>query len=229
VTVDLETRRGLVRRIPALASLDDARVDALVPLLSERVVPEGTTFVHQGDDAHEAYLVTSGKVEVLTDGVSMATLGPGAVVGEVALLVGGPRMSSVRSITEVELLVVDAEAFSALLDHPEVARTLAGELAQRLRAVPAGEATGQTDAKAWNSLTPAEQQVARLVADGLTNGQVAEQLFLSKHTVESHLKHIFTKLGITSRVALAVDIVPKPKPPRRATLRAFIGRGLRAP
>lgn len=220
---DLEARRELVRRVPALASLPDEKIEELVAMVGERLVPADVIFVQQGDDAHEAYLVVSGKVEVLTDGRSMATLGPGSVVGEVALLVGGSRMSSVRAVTDVELLVLGPEAFSAILDHPEVARTLAAELAQRLRAVPA-DAGASTSTKAWDSLTPAEQQVARLVADGLTNGAVAEQLFISKHTVESHLKHIFTKLGITSRVALAVDVVPKPKPPRRATIQGLFGR-----
>lgn len=52
-------------------------------------------------------------------------------------------------------------------------------------------------------LTAAEVKVARLVAQGATNRQVAEQLFLSGHTVNTHLRHIFTKWDINSRVDLA--------------------------
>jgi DNA-binding CsgD family transcriptional regulator len=55
----------------------------------------------------------------------------------------------------------------------------------------------------WGSLTPAEEAVSELVADGLTNREVAERLYLSPHTVDSHLRHIFRKLDITSRVQLA--------------------------
>jgi DNA-binding CsgD family transcriptional regulator len=44
--------------------------------------------------------------------------------------------------------------------------------------------------------------VARLVAQGLKNREVAERLFLSPHTVSMHLRHAFTKLDITSRVEL---------------------------
>lgn len=58
-------------------------------------------------------------------------------------------------------------------------------------------------------LSPAERKVAVLVADGLTNLEVAERLFLSRHTVDSHLRHIFTKLGIKRRVELAALVARK--------------------
>lgn len=55
----------------------------------------------------------------------------------------------------------------------------------------------------WDSLTGTERRVADLVAEGLSNRQVANRVFLSTHTVAFHLRHIFWKLGITSRVQLA--------------------------
>jgi DNA-binding CsgD family transcriptional regulator len=55
----------------------------------------------------------------------------------------------------------------------------------------------------WGSLTKAEDKVARLVARGLTNQQVANELFLSPHTVDFHLRQIYRKLAIQSRVDLA--------------------------
>ena len=54
----------------------------------------------------------------------------------------------------------------------------------------------------WAGLTDAEVAVVRLVAEGLTNREVAEQLFVSPHTVSMHLRHVFTKLEITSHVEL---------------------------
>ncbi|SCF64666.1 AAA family ATPase [Streptomyces sp. Ncost-T10-10d] len=57
--------------------------------------------------------------------------------------------------------------------------------------------------KEWPELTASEVRVARLVAQGLTNLQVAERLSLSPHTVSSHLRRAFTKLDITSRTELA--------------------------
>lgn len=56
----------------------------------------------------------------------------------------------------------------------------------------------------WASLTPSEVRVARLVAEGLTNRAIAEELLVSTYTVESHLKHIFQKLHLTRRVQLAM-------------------------
>jgi len=53
------------------------------------------------------------------------------------------------------------------------------------------------------SLTTAEAQIARLVSDGITNREIANRLFLSPHTVNSHLRHIFAKLAIKSRTELA--------------------------
>lgn len=51
----------------------------------------------------------------------------------------------------------------------------------------------------WSSLTETEQQVARLAAEGLTNPEIAERLFVTLTTVKTHLKHIFAKLGLTRR------------------------------
>jgi DNA-binding CsgD family transcriptional regulator len=55
----------------------------------------------------------------------------------------------------------------------------------------------------WLSLTPAEQDVARQVAEGRPNKDIADRLFISPRTVQAHLTHIYGKLGITSRVQLA--------------------------
>jgi DNA-binding CsgD family transcriptional regulator len=67
------------------------------------------------------------------------------------------------------------------------------------RVVPAGEPRD-----GWESLTPAEHQIAMLVAEGCTNREISEQLFISPHTVNTHLRHIFDKLSIRSRVELAL-------------------------
>jgi DNA-binding CsgD family transcriptional regulator len=57
--------------------------------------------------------------------------------------------------------------------------------------------------KAWDGLTDSERTVAELVARGLTNREVAQRIFLSPHTVSFHLRKVYRKLGVTTRVELA--------------------------
>jgi DNA-binding CsgD family transcriptional regulator len=57
----------------------------------------------------------------------------------------------------------------------------------------------------WDSLTPTELDVVRLVAEGIPNKEIAIRLFVSPRTVQSHLRHVYNKLGLTSRVQLAQE------------------------
>jgi DNA-binding CsgD family transcriptional regulator len=57
----------------------------------------------------------------------------------------------------------------------------------------------------WSSLTPTERDVVRLVSEGLANNDIATRLFVSPRTVQTHLTHVYTKLGLTSRVQLAQE------------------------
>jgi DNA-binding CsgD family transcriptional regulator len=55
----------------------------------------------------------------------------------------------------------------------------------------------------WDSLTPIERDVVRLIGEGLKNDEIAARLFISRNTVKTHLVHIYRKLAINSRTELA--------------------------
>jgi DNA-binding CsgD family transcriptional regulator len=59
----------------------------------------------------------------------------------------------------------------------------------------------------WPSLTPSERAVVDLVAEGLSNPQIGQRLYVSRRTVQTHLGHVFAKLHITSRAQLAAEAI----------------------
>src|SRR5581483_9627322 len=91
-----------------------------------------------------------------------------------------------------------------------------GALPWEKRAEGELRATGETarirDPSTLDQLTPQEVQIAGLVADGLTNREIAAQLFLSPRTIDYHLRKIFSKLGIASRTELVRQGFPRPDP-----------------
>jgi DNA-binding CsgD family transcriptional regulator len=64
------------------------------------------------------------------------------------------------------------------------------------------------------ALTPRQLEIARLIADDLTNRQIADRLFLSERTVETHMTNILNKLGLNSRIQLSRWIAELPKSAR---------------
>jgi DNA-binding CsgD family transcriptional regulator len=69
-----------------------------------------------------------------------------------------------------------------------------------------GRGERQRPTLGWASLTPAERDVARLVAEGHTNARIGELLFMSVNTVKSHLKHVYRKLDVDGRADLAAEV-----------------------
>src|SRR5215470_17223337 len=72
-----------------------------------------------------------------------------------------------------------------------------------------GHGRRRRPATGWASLTPAELDVARLVARHLSNPEISQRLFISRATVKTHLVHIFAKLGIRSRSELAAESIQR--------------------
>jgi DNA-binding CsgD family transcriptional regulator len=122
-------------------------------------------------------------------------------------LILGSRLRRRKQTQEArELLRAARDGFDSL-GAPPWAERARGEL--RAAGVPS-----RTPAPAvWDSLSAQELQVARMVAEGLSNRQIGQRLYVSHRTVASHLYHIFPKLGITSRAQLTAMSLDLPGVP----------------
>lgn len=84
----------------------------------------------------------------------------------------------------------------------------AGRVGAKLRKLGdhrGGRGPRRRPATGWKALTRTELDVTRLASQGLTNPEIGQRLFISRRTVETHLSHVFAKLGVASRVALAAE------------------------
>lgn len=107
---------------------------------------------------------------------------------------GGSREKSIAYVRE------SIQIYDQLGATRDVARMEASQRALGLRR--GRRSARRRPATGWESLTPTERSVVRLVADGLRNREIADRLFISPRTVETHLTHVFGRLGISSRTEL---------------------------
>jgi DNA-binding CsgD family transcriptional regulator len=132
------------------------------------------------------------------------------LTGAVETLEGSPfGLELVRALVELGATLRRAGQRAAAREPLTRALDLAGRggmraLATRARAelMAAGARPRRTARTGWDALTPAERRVATLAAGGCGNREIAQQLFVTRRTVETHLTHVFQKLGLTTRAEL---------------------------
>jgi CRP-like cAMP-binding protein len=90
--------------IPLFAALPRAELEEIASVAVEVETPEGEAIATQGELGHALFAIESGTVEVSADGQRLATLGPGDVFGEVAVMAAGIRMASVVATSPTRLI-----------------------------------------------------------------------------------------------------------------------------
>ncbi len=133
--------------VDLFSTLNKKELQELAKSCQERSYPAGTTILAQGDTGVGLYVLKSGKVRVMQATnpdraeTELAVVGPGDVLGEMALLDDLPRSASVVAIDNVTALLLPIWEFRSILrSHPDIALKLLAVLSRRLRKV---EAAGQ--------------------------------------------------------------------------------------
>jgi DNA-binding CsgD family transcriptional regulator len=183
----------------ALAAGDDALAEATTATAAARAARNAGVRTMHGAAEHCAGLLArdAGRLvraaETLADAPRPLALASALEDAGHALAAAGRQEDAVAQLSRA--LEVYAEA-GATWDAGRVRGRLRALGVNRRAARSTGPRTG------WAGLTESELAVARLVASGLTNREVAERLFVSPHTVSMHLRHAFAKLEVSSRVEL---------------------------
>ena len=125
------------------------------------------------------------------------------------------RLELARALAELGIAESDADQRPVARDHLREATEIAEEcaapgVAQRARTalIAAGGRPRRSAATGPLALTPTERRIARLAADGTSNRRIAQSLFITEKTVETHLANTYRKLGIRVRGELAGALAP---------------------
>lgn len=107
---------SILSTIPIFAGLSKKELASIQRMMSKTPIAAGREFIKQGTVGREAFIIVSGDASVWKDGKLIAAVGPGAVIGEMALLSGTPRNASVKAEGDLTVEVLDSREFSDFLD-----------------------------------------------------------------------------------------------------------------
>jgi CRP-like cAMP-binding protein len=110
-----DPRVSSLSRLDLFSDCTQTELRQVGTLTTEMHVPAGKTLCTQGAVGAECFIILEGEVTVDRDGIKLATLGPGAIIGEMALLGAVRRTANVGSITPVRLLALNGAEFRTML------------------------------------------------------------------------------------------------------------------
>jgi len=123
-----------LRNVSLFSGLSKKDLELVAGAGAEVSVAEGAVILEQGGGGRSAYVILSGEFVVRRNGRKVATLGPGAIVGELALVDDQPRSATVVCTAPARVLEVTSGQFRAVLDEvPALAHKLMSALAGRVR------------------------------------------------------------------------------------------------
>ena len=115
------------------------------PWLRRDWIARGMSLIEQGGRTGQLYVLKDGELEVVRDGKHVTTVKtPGAVIGEMSVLLDVPQTATVRAVSEVEFFVID-NALEVLRQHPDWLMQIARLLAQRVNATTAQLTAGKDE------------------------------------------------------------------------------------
>jgi CRP/FNR family transcriptional regulator, cyclic AMP receptor protein len=119
--------------VPLFAGCNDRQLDQILKVTDELTISAGTTFITQGEIGREMFIIVTGTAEVTRDGAAVAQLGRNDFVGELSVLRGSRRNASVTATTDLDVLVLTANAVEPLLDEiPGLAKSMLLDVVGRL-------------------------------------------------------------------------------------------------
>lgn len=126
----LDPKLARLASSPVFAQLGERKLRELSPYTDDVTVPAGTVLMEEGSRPRELEVLVEGSASVILHGKPVKEVGPGDVIGEMALLNRGLRSATVVTTSETKLIVIDGAHFAALMERfPEIAddlRSLAG-------------------------------------------------------------------------------------------------------
>jgi CRP/FNR family transcriptional regulator, cyclic AMP receptor protein len=132
----IDTKRDMLRAVSLFETLSDRELAAVERLADTVDVPAGYVLMRQGASGGEMFVIATGGVVVDRNGSEVATLGPGSVVGEMALLSEGPRTATVTTTEPSTLFVIAHREFHSLMEaSAEVRDCVFKAVAHRIREV----------------------------------------------------------------------------------------------
>jgi CRP/FNR family transcriptional regulator, cyclic AMP receptor protein len=123
-----------LRNVSLFAGCTRKELERIARSGDEITMTAGSLVVDQGQTGREAFVILDGNITIKRNGRKVATLGPGAIVGELSLLDHGPRTATAICETDCSLFVISQRHFLAVLDDvPTIGHKLLAVLAGEIR------------------------------------------------------------------------------------------------